>query len=130
MREKISKHPPAPTASTVGSCPTIIKISRTPRHWKFTLHHRTTRQPLRMYVCMFTSNKITFQDRRIKVKVAKTILGKLCRHSRVFVYRPILSFFHTIFCKTISWTSSSLRVLGPRSMSEWLFLETKYCLAP
>ena len=35
--------PPAPTASTVGPCPTIIQISWTPRHWKFTQHHRTTR---------------------------------------------------------------------------------------
>ena len=25
--------PPAPTASTIGPCPTIIQISRTPRHW-------------------------------------------------------------------------------------------------
>ena len=37
--------PPAPTASTVGPCPTLIQISRTPRHWKFTQHHRTTRPP-------------------------------------------------------------------------------------
>ena len=31
--------PPAPTASAVGPCPTIIQISRTPRHWKFTRPH-------------------------------------------------------------------------------------------
>ena len=37
--------PPAPTASAVGPCPTIIQISRTPRHWKFTQHLRTTRPP-------------------------------------------------------------------------------------
>ena len=38
--------PPAPTARAVGPCHTIIPIlSRTPRHWKFTQHHRTT-QPL------------------------------------------------------------------------------------
>ena len=37
--------PPAPTASTVGPCPTITQISRTPRHWKFTQHLRTTRPP-------------------------------------------------------------------------------------
>ena len=30
---KMSKQPqPAPTASTIGPCPTIIQISRTPRH--------------------------------------------------------------------------------------------------
>ena len=38
--------PPAPTASTVGPCPTLIQISRTPRHWRFTQHHRITRLPL------------------------------------------------------------------------------------
>ena len=37
--------PPAPTASTIGPCPTIIQISRSPRHWKFTQHLRTTRPP-------------------------------------------------------------------------------------
>ena len=46
MRVKISKQPIlAPTASTVGPCPTLIQISKTPRHWKFTQHHRTTRPP-------------------------------------------------------------------------------------
>ena len=38
-------NPPAPTASATGPCPTIIQISRTPRHWKFTQDHRTTRTP-------------------------------------------------------------------------------------
>ena len=37
--------PPATTASLVGPCPTFIQISRTPRHWKFIQHHRTTRPP-------------------------------------------------------------------------------------
>ena len=37
--------PPAPTASAVGPCPTLIQISRTPRPWKFTQHHRITRPP-------------------------------------------------------------------------------------
>ena len=42
MREKMSKQPPpAPTASATGPCPTIIQISRTPQHWKFTQHLRT-----------------------------------------------------------------------------------------
>ena len=36
--------PPAPTASATGPCPTIIQISRTPRHWKITQHLRTTPQ--------------------------------------------------------------------------------------
>ena len=37
--------PPAPTASAVSPCPTMIQISWTPRHWKFTQHHRTTPPP-------------------------------------------------------------------------------------
>ena len=37
--------PPAPTASTIGPCPTVIQISRTPWHWKFTKHLRATRPP-------------------------------------------------------------------------------------
>ena len=46
-RKKCPNNPhPRPTASTVDPCPTIIKISRTPRHWKFTQHYRTTRPPL------------------------------------------------------------------------------------
>ena len=45
-----TKHPPpAPTESTIGPCPTIIQISRTPRNWKFTQHLRTTRPPLRQW---------------------------------------------------------------------------------
>ena len=40
--------PPAPTASAEGPCPTLIQISRTPRHWKFTQHHRATLPPLRI----------------------------------------------------------------------------------
>ena len=34
--------PPTPTASAVGPCPTLLQISRTPRHWKLTQHQRTT----------------------------------------------------------------------------------------
>ena len=44
MSEKFSKQPPpAPTTSAIGPCPTVIQISRTPRHWKFTLYLRTIR---------------------------------------------------------------------------------------
>ena len=38
--------PPAPTVSAVGPSPTVIQISRTPQHWKFTQHHCTTRSAL------------------------------------------------------------------------------------
>ena len=44
-RKNVQTTPPAPTASAVGPCPTLIQISRMPRHWKFTQHHRTTRPP-------------------------------------------------------------------------------------
>ena len=47
MTENMSKQPPpAPTASTIGPCPTEIQVSRTPRYWKFTQHLRTTQPPL------------------------------------------------------------------------------------
>ena len=40
---KMSKQPPpAPTESTIGPCPTVIQVSRTPWHWKFNQHLRTT----------------------------------------------------------------------------------------
>ena len=46
MRVKMSKQPPpAPTESTIGPCPTVSQVSRTPWHWKFTQHLRTTRPP-------------------------------------------------------------------------------------
>ena len=35
--------PPAPTASAISPCPTIIQTSRTPRHCKFTQHLCSTR---------------------------------------------------------------------------------------
>ena len=42
-RKNVQTTPPAPTATVVGPCPTLIQTSRTPRHWKFIQHHRTTR---------------------------------------------------------------------------------------
>ena len=44
-RKIFKQPPPASTASAVSPCPTMIQISRTPRLWKFTQHHRTTRPP-------------------------------------------------------------------------------------
>ena len=38
--------PPAPTANTIGPCPTRFQVGRSPRHWKFTQPLRTTRPPL------------------------------------------------------------------------------------
>ena len=41
--KKMSKqHTPASTESAISPCPTIIQTSRTPRHWKFIQHLRTT----------------------------------------------------------------------------------------
>ena len=48
--------PPAPIASAIGPCPTIIQISRTPRHWKFTQHLRTTRPPPNTFVFTFNTS--------------------------------------------------------------------------
>ena len=46
MRVKMSKPPPpAPTASAIGPPPSCNQNCRTPQHWKFTQHHRTTRPP-------------------------------------------------------------------------------------
>ena len=42
MSEKNAEQlPPAPTASTVGPCPSTIQICGKPRHWKFAQDHRT-----------------------------------------------------------------------------------------
>ena len=46
--KNVQTTPPAPTASVIGPCPTIIKISRTPRYWQFTQHYRTT-QPSQIF---------------------------------------------------------------------------------
>ena len=45
IKKMAKQPPPAPTTSAIGPCSTIIQISRTPRHWKFTQHLRTTRPP-------------------------------------------------------------------------------------
>ena len=42
-RKKCSNIPSSPTASEIGLYPTIIQISWTLRHWKFTQRHRTSR---------------------------------------------------------------------------------------
>ena len=65
--------PPAPTARAVGPCPTLIQTSRTPRHWKFTQDHRTTRPPLKK-----------------KKKKRKGRSAEFCLRSVAFVYRPFL----------------------------------------
>ena len=62
--KKCPNTPPAPTAITVGPCPTFIKISRTPQHWKFTQHHRTTRTP---HLCL---EKYLFFFRYVSLPVA------------------------------------------------------------
>ena len=44
-RKNVQTTPSAPTASAVSPCPTLLQMSRTPRCWKLTQHHRTTRPP-------------------------------------------------------------------------------------
>ena len=51
-RKHVQTTPPAPTASAAGPCLTKIQISRTPRHWKFTQHHRITRLLLSQSMCV------------------------------------------------------------------------------
>ena len=45
--------PPAPTASTIGPCPTVFKVSRTPWHWKFTQHLRPSSGDFRSDALLF-----------------------------------------------------------------------------
>ena len=74
MREKMSKQPPpAPTASATGPCPTIIQISRTPRHWKFTQHLRTTRPPPRVCSINLIPFKIILRN-LVSIKAFQLIL--------------------------------------------------------
>ena len=52
-RKNVQTTPPAPTASAIGPCPTMLQFSRTPRHWKFTQHHRLLRlQKVRVGGCL------------------------------------------------------------------------------
>ena len=43
QEKNVQQPQPAPTGSAVGPCAIVIQSSRTPRHWKFTQNHRTTR---------------------------------------------------------------------------------------
>ena len=45
-RKNVQPTPTRTYSSAIGPCPTVIQISRMPRHWKFTQHLRTTRPPL------------------------------------------------------------------------------------
>ena len=69
-----------------------------------------------------TSNKFAFQRDRVKVKVAVTIFRKnlVITLAPLFIYRFRFS-ISQMFNITISWTSLSLSILGPRSRSQWLF---------
>ena len=75
--KKMSKRPtPAPTANAVGPCPTVIQISRTHRHRKFTQHHRITRPPLRKEREMIDERK----------NVQTTPTRTYCKRSRPLSY--------------------------------------------
>ena len=47
-KKNVQTRPPTPgrIAREIGVCHTISQISRTPWHWKFSQHHRTTRHRL------------------------------------------------------------------------------------
>ena len=81
-RGKMSKQqPPAPTASTVGPCPPAIQIGRTPRHRKFTQHHRTTRpfhyqiESMYMYVRSHLSTNFFWFDLRMEEEKLARLRG-------------------------------------------------------
>ena len=73
--------PPAPTVSAIGPCPTIMQISRTPQHWKFTQYHHTTRPPtvlskwdlhLQERIC-YVRSKFLIQELTPTKKECKTV---------------------------------------------------------
>ena len=102
--------PPAPTASTVGPCPTIIQISRTPRHWKFTQHLRTTRpSPVRVCVClcvylalMITGNSTRYIQRGIPSQNHFSI-RKLVYKVEMFHYLAVFIFSVFFLLIIVSW---------------------------
>ena len=103
--------PPAPTASTVGPCPIIIQISRTPRHWKFTQHLRTTRpSPVRVCVClcvclalMITGNSTRYIQRGIPSQNHFSI-RKLVYKVEMFHYLAVFIFsVFFFFLIIVSW---------------------------
>ena len=73
-REKnVQTTPPASTASAVGPCPALIHISRTPRHWKFTRHHRPTRQSL---YCKPQTGNMSADDTKLTIMFFQSIRHK------------------------------------------------------
>ena len=78
--------PPAPITSAVGPCPTIIQISRTPRHWKFAQHHYTTRPPP-VLIDSWASGKPSFNYSVYKCSV----------ESVLYTYKNPINFQNTIY---------------------------------
>ena len=79
----MSQPPPAPTVNAVGPCATLIQISRTPRHWKFTQHHRTTRPPPLLVVKVFLIFSYLFAVLQIRRDNYKDNLG-IVSHILIF----------------------------------------------
>ena len=81
--------PPAPNASAVSPCPTIIQISRTPRRWKFIQHHRTTRPPP---LFQSISSRLTKRGRKRRERIEEsknvqtTPTRTYCKRSRPLPY--------------------------------------------
>ena len=81
--------PPAPTASAVDLCPTLIQIGRTPRHWKFTQHHRTTRQ---LPLCGDSSLNIFYFQSCTLQHINDTITQKIGSKRKLIAYiTPLLT---------------------------------------
>ena len=72
--DKMSKQPlPAPMASAVGTCHTIIDISRTPQHWKFTQHHRIARTPRQKGIAYARTDTVGLSKRKCNEESAAKI---------------------------------------------------------
>ena len=102
MKEKMPKQPPpAPTASTIGPCPTIIQISRTPWHRKFNQDRRTTRPPtpsvrIRLIVSEDFTTSLPCQTRLpfFVLKVNIGLSGRITFH--ILSWKPA-DFIHSVY---------------------------------
>ena len=112
---------PILTSSAVGPCPTIIQISRTPRHWKNTQHHRSGR-PLPFFIqCRFTQaceilniTHVLFQIhwKNNEINLRKKETNDPC---------PYFNFIIPESCKImISKVNARLKVLKARQDGEWM----------
>ena len=123
--------PPAPTASAVGPCPTLIRLKE-PLHWKFTKRHRTTRlslptppptqkqmdnrRPLLTVMQCRAGQTVLSQDRsrkaklRIPLNTAKHFIHQFQQFVYVSIYVPsVISKKTAAVCDVFFLTSHILK---------------------